>query len=302
VTGTLTSNQTDLVRITTPTAVFPDIPPEQTGSSMTPDFRYTVSPTASCGVGVLFEVATQSNEGAGSTFFPVDIGEMRLVQSAPGLPMTIPKQTSGLVSTLDVADAFEIENVHVAVGIDHGDVGELVVELASPQGTTVVLHDRSRAGSADLWTIYDLELPTDGPGSMGDFDLEPAQGTWSLTVRDLEPGPVGPGQLVSWSLDLRAVSAIRCTPLSCSEPVPDEVGPTLTLGAENDSDLAFGWGAVPGAAGYRIWSSRAPGFAEESLVGVGSETTFLLASGLADPTPALYYVVRAVNSCEWEGP
>jgi subtilisin-like proprotein convertase family protein len=302
VSGSLASNRADLVRILTPTAVFPDIPPEQTGTSMAPDFRYTVSPAASCGDGVLFEIATQSNEDAGATFFPVDIGRMRRVQPAPGLPVTIPKQTAGLVSTVDVADPFDIDDVHVAVSIEHEDVGELVVELTSPQGTTVVLHDRSRAGFADLSAIYDLELPPDGPGSMSDFDLEPAQGTWSLTVRDLESGPVPPGQLLSWSLDLRAVSAIDGTPLSCSEPVPAEVGPTLTVGGENGSDLTFDWQAVPGATGYRIWSSEAPGFDEDSLVGSGTGTTFLLANGLADPTPVRYYVVRAVNSCEWEGP
>jgi len=302
VSGALTSNRADLVRITTPMAAFPDILPGQTGSSVTPDFRYTISPTASCGVGVLFEVATHSSEGAGSTFFPVDIGKMRLVESAPGLPVDIPKQTAGLVSTLDVAEPFAIDDVHVTVIIEHEDIGELVVELTSPQGTTVVLHDRSRAGFADLSAIYDLELPPDGPGSMSDFDLEPAQGTWSLTVRDLQSGPVSPGRLLSWSLDLRAVSPITCAPLSCSEPVPDEVGPTLTVGAENGSDLAFDWGIVPAAVGYRIWSSETAGSAGERLVGAGSETSFLLVNGLADPTPVKYFVVRAVNSCEWEGP
>jgi len=302
VSGALTSNRADLVRITTATAVFPGIPPDQSSSSLTPDFRYTVSPTASCGVGVLFQVATLSNEGPGATFFPVDIGKMRLVESAPGLPVDIPKQTAGLVSTLDVAEPFQIDDVHVAVSIEHEDVGELVVELTSPQGTTVVLHDRSRAGFADLSAIYDLELPPDGPGSMSDLDFEPAQGTWSLTIRDLESGPVSPGRLLSWNLDLRAVSAISCTPLSCSEPVPDEIGPTLTVGAENGSDLAFDWGAVAGATGYRIWSSETPDFEGDWPVGAGSETSFLVEDGLAESTAARYYVVRAVNACEWEGP
>jgi len=84
--------------------------------------------------------------------------------------------------------------------------------------------------------------------------------------------------------------------------VPDEVGPTLTVSAENGSDLAFDWGAVAGAAGYRIWSFETPDFEGDWPVGAGSETSFLLTDGLAESTPARYYVVRAVNSCEWEGP
>jgi hypothetical protein len=50
-----------------------------------------------------------------------------------------------------------------------------------------------------------------------------------------------------------------------------------------------------------VWSSSSPDFATERIVGSALGTSVVEGNALADPA-TLFYVVRAVNSCEWEGP
>jgi subtilisin-like proprotein convertase family protein len=251
---------------------------------------------------VQLELDTQFDEGDGTTGFPLEIGQTRVLAAATGLPVSIPKKTHNpLTTTAEVTDSFLISDIQATISILHEDVGQLLVDLTSPQGTTVRLHNGTLSGTADLSVTYDTSRQPDGPGSMNDFDFEPAIGNWTLTVQDIQSGPVAPGQIVSWSLELTSSSPINCSPLSCTEPVPDAVGPSLIVAAENGTDLRFTWSALAGAASYRVWSSTAPDLASERLVDASVATTLSEPGALGEPS-TLYYVVRAVNACEWEGP
>ncbi len=303
ISAALSSNQGELVKLTEDVASFPDIAPDTAAQSLPPHYRFTVSPDATCGTQIRFTALTASSEGEGQTTFTVDIGNNRLDGGAGGLPLTIPKRaTSGVASTLEITSAFTIQDVQCAVDITHGDVGELRVVLTSPSGTEVTLHNLSGAGTADIATVFDRDRQPDGPGSMGDFDGEPAQGTWTLTVFDESSGPTPPGSLDAWSLELRSTTPLSCTPLACvGDPVPSEVSDGVTVDKENGSDLRLSWDPLAGAAGYRIWKSASPAFETEQLVGSTADTTFVELGGLLDGE-AWNYQVRAVNSCEWEGP
>jgi len=302
VAGELTTDRTDVVKITTPIAGFPDIPAGSNATNMAPDFRYTISPGAPCGTPVVLRVDAHHTGGDDSTAFPLEIGRSRIDVTAPGLPLSIPKKTnSPLLVTLEVADAITIADVLTTLEIAHEDIGELFIDLTSPQGTTVRLHNRTQAGVSGISAVYDLNAQPDGPGFMNDFDLEQAQGTWTLAVQDAQSGPVPAGQIVAWSLDLRSTAPISCSLLPCADPVPAAVDPAFTVTVENGSDLRFDWPALPGATSYRVWRSSSPDFAAEQIVAGASGTSTVQADALADPA-TWFYVVRAVNSCEWEGP
>ena len=93
-----------------------------------------------------------------------------------------------------------------------------------------------------------------------------------------------------------------CAPLDCGgDAVPTAVGPALTLAIESATDIRLIWPGVPGAASYRVWRSADPQFATAEKVGSSTSTDLLIPGGVADPLN-WYYRVRAVNSCEWEGP
>ncbi len=302
ISGRLSSDLPAGVRITQEAASFPDLAADASGTSLPPHYRYTVQPDVPCGTRIGFQLAMASSEGDGQTSFQAEVGKSHADYPAAGLPVTIPKKTSvPVTSTVVVPDAFTTKDVNVAVDIGHGDVGEVIVRLQSPAGTVVTLHNQTGAGTADITTIYDRQRQPDGPGTMTNFDGQQAQGTWTLSIEDLTAGPTRAGTLRSWTLELDATAAVSCTPLSCADPVPGEVPPTLQLSKENATDVRLTWEAASGASSYRIWRASKPDFSDEALLGTTSATTFLDAGALSSATSG-HYVVRAVNSCEWEGP
>ena len=233
----------------------------------------------------------------------LDLGRITGAHPSADTPAVIPKKsTSGVASVVDVADAFTIADAQASVSLTHGDVGELRIVLQSPSGTSVTLHDHSQPGTADLSTTYDRLTQPDGPGTMNDFDGEPSQGAWTLTVVDDVSGAVPPGVLDGWSLELTATAPYRCNPLTCADPVPAAMGASLRVSPSGTDDLAFTWDVAVDATEYRVWRSTSPEMAGAEMVGQTAGTSLVEAGGQADPAAAVFYQVRAVNSCEWEGP
>ena len=113
-----------------------------------------------------------------------------------------------------------------------------------------------------------------------------------------------PGTLNSWNLKLRASAGGVCEPLDCGgDPVPLEVPiPSFWVMKENVLDLHFQWDEVAGASGYRIWRSSNPVLTRAEMVDSTDTTTLFQPGGAAEEPENWFYEVRAVNSCEWEGP
>jgi len=85
-----------------------------------------------------------------------------------------------------------VTDIHVGVKIKHGWIGDLVVNLISPAGTVVKLHDKSGFSSDDIMTVYDLETtPDDSTNNMDSFNGESTTGTWTLFVADESSGISG---------------------------------------------------------------------------------------------------------------
>jgi subtilisin-like proprotein convertase family protein len=297
------SNLPDAVKITISSATFPDIPKGSSAGSDPPHYEFSLAPGEDCGTALRFSLAWAAGETDGFTTFPVPVGLDRGDYPAIDTPLSLPKKTNpAVVSVLSVPDAFTIGDVTVSVQITHGDVGQLTVSLASPAGTSITLHNQSRAGQADIDTTYDTVTPPDGPGTMDSFNGEGSAGDWKLTVLDETAGPVPPGQLVSWTLHLVATDPFRCSPLICGDPVPGEVGPSLTLSATSPSDILHDWAGLGGVSDYRLWRSEYPDFSsEESVTKITGATDYLEADGLAGSV-SYFYQVRGLNSCNQEGP
>jgi serine protease AprX len=118
---------------------------------------------------------------------------------APGL--TIPdNDPEGIERTVEVAEQGELVGITVDGDISHFSVGQLVVTLTSPQGTTVTLHNRSGGLIDDLVGTWPTTLFVDGPGELGDFLGEDPRGQWTFHVSDRQFGALG--TLNSWSLNL----------------------------------------------------------------------------------------------------
>ena len=128
--------------------------------------------------------------------------------------------TAGATTTsiLNVPDAFTISNLKVNLKIDHTKIGDLVVKLTHPNGTTLrTLWNRTCNGS--VYSGIDMTF-ADGSGSISSACASPTVGThqasqastalsgynnlssagnWTLTVTD--NSATNTGTLVSWGID-----------------------------------------------------------------------------------------------------
>jgi subtilisin-like proprotein convertase family protein/subtilisin family serine protease len=108
---------------------------------------------------------------------------------------TIPdNDASGIVSTINTRDPGRVRDVEVYVDITHGFIGDLVVTLISPTGTTVPLHQR--AGMADD-NIIRSYTPATNP-DLSKLRGQQIEGAWRLKVADLARSDIG--KLNRWGL------------------------------------------------------------------------------------------------------
>ncbi len=122
--------------------------------------------------------------------------------ATPSLPIP-DDDPAGIVSTVEVPSLGALSEVAVGVEIRHTWIGDLTVELVSPAGTTVRLHDRSGGSADDIVGLYPDSLAVDGPGSLDDLVGELPAGTWTLRVADHVGNDTG--SLEEWRLLLTTV-------------------------------------------------------------------------------------------------
>jgi subtilisin-like proprotein convertase family protein len=117
--------------------------------------------------------------------------------ATPSLPIP-DNDTTGVTSTQNVTRTGTVSAVQVRVDVTHSYRGDLEIALIGPDGTTVLLHNRTGGSANDVQTEYpDLTAPNQ---SLAAFTGRAIQGAWRLRVRDLASDDVG--TLVSWVLSL----------------------------------------------------------------------------------------------------
>jgi subtilisin-like proprotein convertase family protein len=104
-------------------------------------------------------------------------------------------------------------NATVEVHIVHTYIGDLVVTLVAPDGSTYVLHNRAGGSADNIDQTYTVNVSS-----------EPANGTWRLRVQDAAAADVG--RIDSWTLNLAPAPTPTPTPgctatNSTDVPIPD---------------------------------------------------------------------------------
>lgn len=109
-------------------------------------------------------------------------------------PVSIPdNDATGITSTITVPDAYTVFGTDVSVDITHTWIGDLIVELTSPSGTTVTLHNQSGSSADDIVETY----------SVSTFNGEVMTGDWVLSISDNAGQDLG--TLNNWSLSFDAL-------------------------------------------------------------------------------------------------
>lgn len=127
----------------------------------------------------------------------LDKAEGGLIEDQTEPMATIPdNDVTGITSTLKQTQKGQVKNIVVGVNIEHTYVGDLQLEVVSPSGYSVLLHDREGEWRDNLKRSYDLTSTPMLRGMIG----QAIQGDWQLRVRDLAEADTG--QLIGWSLQL----------------------------------------------------------------------------------------------------
>ncbi|ANM30068.1 hypothetical protein ABI59_11545 [Acidobacteria bacterium Mor1] len=301
--GTLKAVDPDLVRITRTQANWPDVVSGGTAESAAPHFEMIVSPDVECGSSLAFELETSTAEAESDTqSFTIEIPpvDQAFIQEAGAeIPALTPDP---ILSVLSVSAEATIAELDVSVAITHWRGSELIVELTSPEGTTVRLHNQTPGTANGLEVRYDLDRQPDGPGTMADFIGEELNGEWTLAITDANLGQGQSGSLNRWELHVETVDGFGCDPFSCTDPVPGPVDDESFRVSATGGDLEFSWNAVSGAGGYHVLEQAAPQFDDPLFTGGTDGATTLTIPGGRSGAGITYYIVRATNSCGWEGP
>ena len=84
-----------------------------------------------------------------------------------------------------------IDSVTVDVDLTYPWIGDLTLDLVSPAGSIVRLHNRTGGSADDIVGTYDTTLAVDGPGTLSKFSGEASAGAWTLRVFDRYAGDTG---------------------------------------------------------------------------------------------------------------
>ena len=120
-------------------------------------------------------------------------------------PLPIPDNDGWVQSYLDVPDSIEIEDMNVFLSVTHSYFPDLIIDLKSPQGTSVRLWNRGYAQPGTLSGWFDTEI--EPIGSMSDFIGENAQGQWALWLKDCAGGDEGTLNL--WKLEIYGTGTVH---------------------------------------------------------------------------------------------
>ena len=143
-------------------------------------------------------VTFAKSDGTTPTTRTVSLDVGRTVYSATDCPITVADNSTNY-SYITVYDDFCIADVDVNVNISHTYIGDLYVELLSPSGVTVVLHNRTGTGTDNIFATYDDDGAGTLPyGALSQMDYASSAGVWRLRVSD--QASTDTGVLNSWSL------------------------------------------------------------------------------------------------------
>ena len=117
------------------------------------------------------------------------------VESTPGL--TIPdRDPTGISDTIALNQTGSLRALAVEIDIRHTYIGDLKIDLISPNGTAVTLHDRNGGSTHDIRRRYDVQSTSALSSLIG----QSIAGEWRLSVSD--HALVDEGTLHGWILEI----------------------------------------------------------------------------------------------------
>ena len=103
---------------------------------------------------------------------------------------------TGIQDAISVPDKGRVRNILVNVNITHAWIGDLKIQLTAPNGTSVLLYDRTGASLDKIEQTYDVQAVP----ALASLRNSSINGDWTLLVQDVAAEHVG--ILHSWGLEI----------------------------------------------------------------------------------------------------
>jgi subtilisin family serine protease/subtilisin-like proprotein convertase family protein len=137
-----------------------------------------------------------------------------------GTPVVIPSGSTGVDSSTAISGCpgNASSGSTVEVHFTHDFIGDLIVNLVAPDGTTYTLQNQTGGGNTHLDETFIVNLSS-----------EVANGTWKLRAQDASPDAVG--SIDSWTLNLKGTVS-DCVSTSATDvaiPDPGTVESSITM-------------------------------------------------------------------------
>ncbi|MCF6437025.1 S8 family serine peptidase [Pseudoalteromonas sp. MMG022] len=137
---------------------------------------------------------------------------------------------AGITSVITVADDVTIFGSSTFLDITHTYIGDLLVSLTSPQGTTAILHNKAGGSADDINQSFESDA----------FNGEVATGDWVLRVEDTYAQDVG--TLNQWSLTLTGLGEVSpAEPVAGFSYVADMLNVTFTDSSTDANNDIVSW-------------------------------------------------------------
>jgi Subtilase family/Proprotein convertase P-domain len=250
VTGTLTTT-TPTVSLTNNASAYPDLPPGGGTAVNSTPYVLNVSPNHTCGDPIALTLNINSGQGSASYGFSLSTGlaggggPFTESYTGPVVPIPDAPNTTGATAVLNVSgysgtigdlnfrfDGATCSNAAGAtgVGLNHTWVGDLIITLTSPQGTSVTIMNHpggtnnqgnnfcqtvlDDGASATIHSITSAGAPWSGsfqPDSpLSVFNGQSPNGAWQLHAVDSFQGETG--SIRRFSLILNTIGIPACDP------------------------------------------------------------------------------------------
>lgn len=149
------------------------------------------------------------------------ISETPFATAEVDVNLPIPDDRTPLQSSITINGSSNLEDLRVALRIQHDDPSQLRISLSHPTGQTILLHNQLQSSMNPFNPVYETVNQSETPLSL--FHNISAQGTWTLTVEDLVTGTSG--TLISWGMMVSPESLLDSLPPT---PVPILPGSEFT--------------------------------------------------------------------------
>ena len=219
--------------------------------------------------------------------------------STSAFPISIPNNSAmGVTDVINVRHNFNIESVQIKFSTNHSYIGELGVELISPNGTiskVLLLNSNIKDNYSGATPLEDYMMITNA------FYNEESRGNWTIRVVDgmntnLDDNTVHTGNLLGWSIKINGHKVASTAATTAAPTNIVMAGSDASITASPPVSFTASTGTI---LRYEVSVGTTPDLADKAQwYSIGNATSFQTTNMSLSAGVTYYMKIRAINNFE----